>query len=215
MSLTLRRLLGVLRSPRVTLPKTEQLGTAWPVYRDFEVEDKDGDVYVYAPFRPPKHEAGQIISVSSLVEEDLGLERVYVPLRDQPDLFLRFSSLARKGGVSRDEALQIMLDWVTSYGVLGLEDIDKLEIPGRWAHRMGRRESLVHFNEAVRKAAWCLTLYEAATAPGGPNVQALDRVGVRGDKPEKNKGSRFEVSPRPGGQPGQYGMLPGALSAVS
>ena len=167
--------------------RTEQLGTAWPVYRDFEVEEKEGDVYVYAPFRPPEREAGLNTRLSSPFEEDLGLERVYAPLREQPDLFLRFASLAREGEITRDEAFQIMLEWVTSYGVLGLEDVDRLESDGGWEHRMGRRESLVRFAEAVREAARCLTLYEAAEAPGGPDVEALERMGVRGNTPEEMK----------------------------
>jgi hypothetical protein len=46
---------------------------------------------------------------------------------------------------------------------------------------------MAHFVEAVREAARCLTWYEAATAPGGPNVQALERAGAIGNTPEKIK----------------------------
>jgi hypothetical protein len=100
---------------------------------------------------------------------------LYAPLRDAPDLFLRFAGLARKGQISREEALAVMLKWVTTYGVLGLED------------RQGRRESLVVFSQAVKDAAKCLELYEAATAPDGPDADVLERYRASGDTLSKKK----------------------------
>jgi hypothetical protein len=167
--------------------RKDQIGAAWPVYRDFEVEEKDGDVFVYAPFRPPNPEPGRVYSPSSWLESDLGRKRIYAPLREQSDLFLKFASLARKGGVTQDEALRVMLDWVTTYGVLGLEGIDQLETPYRSQYGGGRRESLQGFVQAVREAAWCLRLYEAAIAPGGPDADTLERSRAFGKTLEEKK----------------------------
>jgi len=158
---------------------------AWPVFGEFEVEHgKDAlgneEVFLYAPFRPPPVEPGRIYSSGDL-PQDSGLKRLYAPLRDIPDLFLRFAGLARKGSLSTDEALAVMQDWVTTYGVLGIEGVDHLETPGRSEYRQGRRESLTAFTGAVREAARCLDLYEAATAPGGPDAEVLGRYRASGE----------------------------------
>jgi hypothetical protein len=160
-------------------------GVAWPVFGDFEVEhEKDAlgneDVYLYAPFRPPPAEPGSVHGYGDL-PQDVGLKRLYAPLRDVPDLFLRFAGLRRKGRLSTDEALAVMREWVTTYGVLGIEGVDRLETPVRSAYRQGRRESITAFVEAVKEAARCLQLYEAATAPGGPDAEVLDRYRAPGD----------------------------------
>ena len=149
--------------------KKDQLGAVWLVYQNFEVEEKDGEVYVYAS------------------EGDLGHGRMYRPLLDQPDLFLRFASLAHKGTVTRDEAVQTMLEWVTTYGVLGVEYIDEWAGSGDHVYRGASRESLRNFTQAVRDAARCLRLYEAATAPNGPDGEALQRNGAFGNTVEEMK----------------------------
>jgi hypothetical protein len=166
--------------------KNEHLGAAWPLYEDFEVEEKDGEVYVYAPFRPPNApEAGAVIYPCPL--EDLNLRQTYAPLREEPGLFLRFASLARKGPLSRDEMLEVVLDWAKRYGVLGLEGTDYLEVSGRAEWGAGRRESLSGFAQAVREAARCLGLYEAGTALGTTAVHALDKYKVTGRTVEERQ----------------------------
>jgi hypothetical protein len=137
-------------------------------------------VFLYAPFRTPPPDPGRRLDSISDLGRDDGLKRLYAPLRDVPDLFLRFAALARRGDLSLEDALQVMHMWVTTYGVLGLEGVDYLEIPGRSAYRQGRRESLSAFVAAVREAARCLELYEAATAPGGPDADVLERYRALG-----------------------------------
>lgn len=139
-----------------------------------------------APFRPPLPEPGRVLGFGDCPQDE-GLKRLYAPLRAVPDLFLRFAGLARKGPLSRDEALAVMQAWVTAYGVLGIDGVDRLETPVRSAYRQGRRESLTAFVEAVKEAARCLQLYEAATAPGGPDAEVLDRYRASGDSLQQKR----------------------------
>ena len=156
------------------LAKKQVLASGWTVYRDFEIEESDNDVHVYAPRKAPEipSQGGMQAIHSAWMAEDLNRVRVYAPLRDTPDLFLEFASLGRKEGVTRDKAAEVMLDWVKSFGTLGLEDAGD------------RAESLLGFSLAVRKAARCLELYEAATADlgrrGDPDVAVLDAYGAFG-----------------------------------
>ena len=143
-------------------------GLTWTVYESYDVHRQSDDVFVCAPFRPPRYESERIYDRPP---EDLGLKRHYCPLKDYPDLFLRFASLYRKDICTEEEILEIVLSWVEDYGVLGLEGVDHLKIAGRSAHRMGRRESLSKFWREAREAARVLAFYEAATAPIGPDKQ--------------------------------------------
>ncbi len=179
--------------------KSEHLGTAWPVFRTFEIEEgTEHDVIVYAPHKPPELPEPKDPGVwqripTDLLLEDANLEREYAPLRDEPDLFLTFASLARDGFIAEDEAREVMLGWVKSYGVLGLEGIDRSAgVSLRW--REGRRESLYGFVSAVRRAAWCLSLYEAATAPDGPDAEALQRHKADGNTLEEKKEWALEAA---------------------
>jgi hypothetical protein len=164
-------------------------GAAWPVYEHFETEHDElwdegekvyEDVFIHAPFRPPPAEPRHVYGVGDL-PQDKGLKRLYAPLRDVPDLFLRFAGLARKGPLAKEDALAVMQEWATTYGVLGLDGVDHLKTPGRSAYRQGRRESLTAFAGAVREAARCLELYEAATAPDGPDIGVLKKYRASGD----------------------------------
>ena len=51
---------------------------------------------------------------------DYNARDVYAPLRDEPDLFVKFASLASKDPGTRDGRYDIMLEWIKNYGVLGL-----------------------------------------------------------------------------------------------
>lgn len=91
---------------------------------------------------------------------------MFAPLRETRDLFLNFAGLVRKAPLSRDEALKVMLKWIKTYGVLGLEGlICPDEVPRPVANNRERRESLQGFWHAVGEAAQCLELYAAANAP--------------------------------------------------
>jgi hypothetical protein len=157
--------------------RTELAGLAWPVYRDFEVECGDKDMFLYAPFQPPPSPSTAFYQGRL---QDVGLKRLYAPLRDVPDLFLRFADLGRNRRLWEGDALQVMFEWITTYGVLGLDGVDYLEVPEYVEYREGRRESLLRFQEAVRRAARCVELYEAATAPDGPKAAVLERYGASG-----------------------------------
>lgn len=151
------------------------------MYSRYKIERRDGDVFIYAPFRPPSPEPARI---RHRQPDDLGLKRYYAPLRDYPDLFLRFASLFDKVPLTEDATLETVRGWVESYGTLGLGGIDYLEIPERRAdNRMGRRESVAAFSEEVLNAAEVLELYEAAVAEGAPDSR-LKQVLEKWDYPE-------------------------------
>lgn len=121
----------------------------------------------FAVFRSRKNRPGP-----SLIME----ESVPKPSLLTKDLFLNFAGLVRKAPLSRDKALQVMLEWITSYGVLGLEGlICPDEVPKQTANNRERRESLRGFWHAVERAAWCLELYEAANAPDEQAAPILAR----------------------------------------
>jgi hypothetical protein len=166
----------------VKAAKDRVLQGGWPVYGEFESEEVEGDVYVFAPRKAPEIPSSDGVQTihSAWAAEDLNRVRVYAPLRDTPDLFLEFASLGRKGGMPRDEALEVMLDWVKSYGTLGV-----VENGG------DREESLQRFSLAVSKAARCLALYEAATAEIGrwddPDIEILDSYGAEGETAKEKR----------------------------
>jgi hypothetical protein len=110
----------------------------------------------------PSGEEGKIYPLGDL-PQDKGLKRTYAPLREVRDLFLRFAALTRKLPLSRDGALNAMVEWISTYGVLGLEGvICPDEVPRRAASNRARRESLRGFWHTVWEAQRCLELYEVA-----------------------------------------------------
>lgn len=145
------------------------------------VHDEDmADVIVYAPLRLSVWEEGKIYSVGDL-PQDKGLKCTYPPLREEPDLFLRFAALARKLPLSRDGALNAMVEWITTYGVLGLEGvICPNEVPRGAANNRERRESLKGFWHAVWEARRCLELYEVAK-PTDSNENSRNVVDAQGE----------------------------------
>lgn len=147
------------------------LGTGWVRFRDFDIVEKtEHDVRVCAKWRDPglpRHrklpDGSEVQSYSAEWHfEDDNSQGMYAPLRDEPDLFVKFASLAREDPGTRDGRYEIMLEWIKKYGVLGLV----VELPSRPDLRSERRESLLRFWSEVRRAALCMELYEAATGPG-------------------------------------------------
>ena len=153
-------------------------GAAWPVYKEFEVEHTENDVFIYAP--PRRSEVHKVRGIVGLPSDEN--EEFYAPLRDEPDLFLRFAGLTRRKVSSNEAALELMLEWATTYGVLGID--------GRSVYHWGaprpdyspkRRESLRSFSEAVWEAARCLELYRAARLLDGYAAETvLDRYRADG-----------------------------------
>jgi hypothetical protein len=82
-----------------------------------------------------------------------------------PLLVLECAELA----AGEEVTLDVMLDWVSRYGVLGLEGRVRKEGGHEETARGGPKESLRNFASEAWKATKVLRLYEAATAPGGPD----------------------------------------------
>jgi hypothetical protein len=153
------------------------LGTTWTRFRDFDIEERtEHDVYIrarqYDPGLPQPRKMADGSQVQSYSGEwlfkDDNSKGLYAPLREEPDLFLKFAALASKDPRTRDGRLEIMLDWIKTYGVLGLI------LEGN--SRSERRENLLPFWFEVHRAAKCMALYEALTGPG----RVLKRSGIPG-----------------------------------
>lgn len=147
------------------------LGTGWVRFRDFDIVEKtEHNVRVSAKSRDPglprprKLPDGtevQSYSAEWLFKDD-NTTGMYAPLRDEPDLFVKFASLASKDPGTRDSRYDIMLEWIKKYGVLGLV----AEGNSGSGQRSERDENLILFWSEVHRAAQCMALYEAATGPG-------------------------------------------------
>ena len=147
------------------------LGTGWVRFRDFDIVEKTEDnVRVCAKWRDPglpqprkQRDGSEVQSYSAewLFKND-NSEGMYAPLRDEPDLFVKFASLARKDPGTSDGRYELMLEWIKKYGVLGLvaEGNSGSDL------RSERHEDLLLFWSEVRRAARCMALYKAATGPG-------------------------------------------------
>jgi hypothetical protein len=147
--------------------KKEQLGSTWPIYKDFEIVTEEGSMYIYAPLRPPARPEEATIQIG---QPDLNLDRMYSPLGDVPDLFLRFVALLPKRPISEEEMLDRMLEWVKSYGVLGSHaqtvGLAPFDNPKGldYGTQHDRIQSFLEFRRALLEAAQCLRLYQAANA---------------------------------------------------
>jgi len=149
--------------------KAEQLESRWPVFKDFEKVEEEGRLYIYAPLRPPRHPEEAVVQIG---QPDLNLERKYSPLRDVPDLILRFVSLMPRKPISHEEGLERMLEWAKSYGVLGSHArtiglIDDNPRTLDYSAQPDRIQSLSEFWCALQEAVLCVGLYQAATANSG------------------------------------------------
>lgn len=84
-----------------------------------------------------------------------GMWRLYRPLEDAPDLFLKFARLYNGGGDSYVDSdfVSSVLDWVHRYGLLGY---------GNSSYYGGPDETLNNYAESAYWTAGILTLYEAA-----------------------------------------------------
>jgi hypothetical protein len=81
--------------------------------------------------------------------------RTYYPLKETPDLFLKFARLYRGTGAHHIDSVFVdsVLDWVHKYGLLG-----HIEIAGY----AGSEETIGLYAESARWAAGILAMYEAA-----------------------------------------------------
>jgi hypothetical protein len=175
----------------------------WPVYRSYEFKGVGEKAYVDAPrwwAEEPKDPEelesyrqyedslvkkykGNIEFASYSAAYSFGIEQHnkeerYRPL-DYPDIFLRFARLVEESSITQEA----VLDWVKQYGVLG---VDKASGGmGFGNHRGGPSETVSKFEDCAREANTVLRLYEAASAPEGPDVEYLRACIVEpGSSPE-------------------------------
>lgn len=139
------------------------LGTGWVRFHHFDVVDKtEHNVCVEAREHDPLADGKKGKSYSGeWLFADYNARDVYAPLRDEPDLFVKFASLADKDPGTRDGRYDIMLEWIKDYGVLGLMPAGDFG-PDL---RSEREEHLFLFWHEVGRAARCMALYKAATGP--------------------------------------------------
>jgi len=152
------------------------LGKGWTVFRDFDTVAKtEHNVRLLAKWRDPglpqfSKGGKQRYSAEWWIKDDNAV-RSYAPLREEPDLFLRFASLAEQdpGIEDRDGRLEITMKWIKAYGVLGLSSYENGStqelVYVAYGPKSDRRENLFLFWEEVHRAADCITLYKAGTAP--------------------------------------------------
>jgi hypothetical protein len=94
--------------------------------------------------------------------------RRYAPLKDYPDLFLKFARLH-----GRNRSPETALGWVREHGLLGCEAVTLLSRTAVEYVRLPETETIGTFFEEVDRAAAVLTLYEAVM---NGDVEAARRV---------------------------------------
>ena len=101
--------------------------------------------------------------------------RVYRPLVDTPALFLEFAMLADDPSldtaVDTETNADVYLDWLSTYGVLGLETVTRHRRRGV-STRGGPEESLENFIREAWIANQAIRLWEAATADS-PDAETI------------------------------------------
>jgi hypothetical protein len=165
--------------------KPEWRSGTWPIYPKYEIVDSGGGKSVLARESP---------------EQLKGIE-VYEPLSNAwADLFLKFARLADgddldKAPLDSDKNARVALEWAHDWGVLGLQPGYIFVFPSIFApdvveHHLGAPEvgnlavreqhneargsdSVSRFAYEAWEANVALRLYEAATAEGGPDVEAI------------------------------------------
>jgi hypothetical protein len=120
----------------------------------FTLANADGDYYHVCEdyeLRPAKGQAREDMHPRRIVPkyDDLDLDRwrIYRPLEDTPDLFLRFAQLYEK-----ERSPDTALSWARQYGSLGTEHPGNVE---------PAEETLELFFSEVSRAAAVLAMYEA------------------------------------------------------
>jgi hypothetical protein len=151
------------------------LGTAWTAYCDFDVEKTEHGAHLRAKWRDPGLSRPRKLPDGSEVQsysgewfvKDDNAVRSYAPLREEPGLFLEFASLAQQdpGIEDRDGRLEITIEWIKTYGVLGLGYDNGSRHELVFGLRSDRKENLLVFWDEVHRAADCITAYRAGTAP--------------------------------------------------
>ena len=136
-------------------------GRYWFVCEEYEVHKlptaTEGDQFPYCI--KPKYPRGK------------GKWRGYQPLKDNPDLFLRFARLH-----GQDRSVNLALDWVRKYGLLGIDmPIYKLlhTQPGEKVGYGEEKDNVDEFFGEVERAAGVLAMYEAVL---NGDVEAVESI---------------------------------------
>jgi hypothetical protein len=162
----------------------------WFVYRHYKVEGAGESAYLHAPLwwaaepdDPAELELykGYKRSLDKQYEDDpefaaylaaqgMGIDQKneperYIPL-DYHDLFLQFANLLEEGPITPE----VVIGWAEQYGVLGLQ---RTSVNGMGNPRGGPAESVSDFAYFAEEANMVLRLYEAITAPEGPDHEYL------------------------------------------
>jgi hypothetical protein len=174
----------------------------WQVYPSYEIweyeEEHEGEKerfpFVRAapvqfiertvPEDSPAYEAGY----RSEVVPDWSDVEVYAPL-GVDDLFVQFAQLFGNSPADAfaPETTRRVLDWIEGYGVLGRYGTYPTPDGGTITDRFDDREEIMIFVARAVEANRCLQLFGAATEPGGPNVEKLRDLDVKGATPEQMK----------------------------
>jgi hypothetical protein len=152
--------------------KDEAQGQGWPVYKNYEIIEEDGETFVVAPVSPPWFIEPDEESVSQKRVRDNSQDvmSLYAPLA-VPELVVELAELAEKEITPED-----VLDWAEVYGLLGIEryaivNADNTSACLRWDK--GRKESVLRFAEAAGEVRACLRIYEALTSEEEVDLEAL------------------------------------------
>jgi hypothetical protein len=154
----------------------ERLGL-WPVFGYYRVQEgRDGDAIavadriVPANAKPSRREKDPI--TVDLTGPDGGRLRLrrynpanyYMPLKDCPDLFVRFARLGDRGEIGR----QTWREWLGEYGVLGV-------LPASTGPYQ-RDQVTDSYHTFVREALLAyrtLRIFEAVNRPDGPDTETI------------------------------------------
>ena len=164
--------------------KDEAQVREWPVYKNYEIIEEDGETFVVAPVSPPwfiesepeeesvaqkgetKDRRGQTFTLGDNLQDVISR---YAPLA-VPEL-VELAELAEKEITPED-----VLGWAQVYGLLGIQRYAIVNNEGmsawlRW--NQGRKESVLRFAEAAREVRACLRIYEALTSEEEVDLEAL------------------------------------------
>jgi len=155
----------------------------WRVFDRYEDGDGPHGMYVQAPptYQVPAPDLGEGLNRLKFQWDYpfVGEEWDFRPLVDTPALFLEFAGLIEEGEITQ----HVWRDWIQRYGVLGFEGNGQTEDLW-WANpRGGPRETLNAFKDAAWRANAILRIYEAATAPDGPDTAVLSDFATKKESP--------------------------------
>ena len=152
--------------------KDEQRRQGWPVYKNYDIIEEDGETFVVAPVSPPWfiEPEEEIVGQWRVRDNSQDVMSHYAPLA-VPELVVDLAELAEKEITPED-----VLGWAQVYGLLGIQryaivNIDDTSACLYWDE--GRKESVLRFAEAAREVRACLRIYEALTSEEEVDLEAL------------------------------------------